>query len=141
MSPEYTFVVNVHVKDDATADRVQDALSMVKGVIGVRLNETLAMPSDSYTTSLYLKKLNSLPDSAVVTSRWLRDELPGLTKSDLRGWLRDGYISASLPYPGRGCSRIYTIEEARAIGQMWEAKARGVPARVALQPLLGNPAA
>ncbi len=133
MSPEYIFVVRVDAADEEQADQVETALSMIKGVSEVRLNETLLMPVDNHTTELYLYKLRSPKAPPVVSSRWLRGELPGLTKSDLKNWIKEGFIEPSLPYPGRGCSRLFTRDEAKTVGQLWYAKVRGIPARMALQ--------
>lgn len=130
MSPEYKLAVSFTAKNEQEADRIRDAISLLKGVKSALWSEVPVVPANELETfGLLLDELKAPPP--IITGSWIRSKLPELSKYDLRDWVNKGIVQPAIPYSGRG-PRQFTAEEARKIGTIWYLRTMKIPPTTAI---------
>lgn len=138
MSPEYILFVALRAKSDGDKEQIRQAILMVKGVQQASWNEVPVVPAtEDQILEMYLEDLTSRDTPPFVEGCWIRSHLLDLSRYQLRDWVKSGYISASLEYPGRG-RRKFTIEEAEIIGRVWYLYQKGISPKTAALTVKGE---
>lgn len=92
MSSEYRVFVDFTALNGEDAERIRDAIKMIKGVRQALWNETPVMPAtNEFILRQYLDELNSPNAPELIPLHWIISRLD-MSSSCLREWTRNGYV-------------------------------------------------
>lgn len=129
MSSEYEFSVNITAKNDEEFNRIRDAISMIRGVRAVLLNDFPSMPAtDEYILEMYYDELGSSNTPEFVSTSWISSHLDDLGRYKVNAWVKTGYVNPTSRGGGRRAT-LYDKEEARKIGRLWYLTRQGIAPR------------